>query len=747
MKANVWHGERYRLSACTIAKNEEENIARSIESYRDFADEIIVVDTGSTDDTVRIAEACGAKVLHFTWCNDFAAAKNYALDAASGDWILFLDADEYFSPDCGKGVRDALDIAEQSGHYAIGCRMVNIDKDTQKDIGEMFQIRLFKKGLRYIGEVHEHLNFRHGMRVMTAGPEWFYLYHTGYSASIAATKNQRNKKLLENLLEKEKGTSEWYALHIYLCDIYHNQGLGKEAREAARVYLEGKDRYHYRMVGLEVKPYLNAITSLEREEASPEEIEEWVCKMECALPGLPDTLFSRARLAIYQRRFLEAKDYLGQALAASETYEGTEFNTLPANKNVYWLLKGWVEEGLLHGAAALECYSNAAHERLTDTAALVRMLSIVKRQDQAAIVEFTEKIFLAMDDEGQKTMLSALMFQYMAQPLVFAYAYMREKNQDSNINAQISAFIQAGKGEYAAASNFFYLHAAGGQNQTSAMRALLCAVLAQDTDALEHAKSLAPLCQQVVLSAADAPVVPSDLSQIVALIVEADRLQGEELSIKLARAAAARLGADFARTLAIRLERSFVFPAALAAVEYAPLTSETLFLRGYYTYRLGRMGEAEDLLRLAKAWGYQPEEVDATLELVAAHLRVYRADKQPDMPAEQARIAARLERGDFPVAQASLAALRELAEPDAQWYSMAAVTFYYMGQDERAALIVQAGLLRFPDNADLLYNAGDIYSRMGLEKRSRAYYEQALGRCGDEALREQIRAALVSAQA
>ena len=86
-----------KISACVIAKNEAENLPRWLTSMRVFADEMIVVDTGSTDATVQIADAGGAKVFHFGWINDFAAAKNFALDKASGDWVVFTDADEYFT--------------------------------------------------------------------------------------------------------------------------------------------------------------------------------------------------------------------------------------------------------------------------------------------------------------------------------------------------------------------------------------------------------------------------------------------------------------------------------------------------------------------------------------------------------------------------------------------------------------------------------------------------------------------------
>ena len=86
------------IALCVIAKNEEEYLADCLDSARPFVDEIVVVDTGSTDRTVEIARAHGARIEHFTWINDFAAARNFAIEAATKDWILMLDADERLEP-------------------------------------------------------------------------------------------------------------------------------------------------------------------------------------------------------------------------------------------------------------------------------------------------------------------------------------------------------------------------------------------------------------------------------------------------------------------------------------------------------------------------------------------------------------------------------------------------------------------------------------------------------------------------
>lgn len=92
-----------------IARDEAKNLPACLASVRGVVDEIIVCDTGSVDDTVAIAQAAGARVVHFPWVNDFSAARNAALAAATGDWILSLDADERLAPGEGPALRAAIE--------------------------------------------------------------------------------------------------------------------------------------------------------------------------------------------------------------------------------------------------------------------------------------------------------------------------------------------------------------------------------------------------------------------------------------------------------------------------------------------------------------------------------------------------------------------------------------------------------------------------------------------------------------
>ena len=86
------------LCLCMIVKNEADRLGNCLASVKDWVDDIVIVDTGSEDETIAIAESFGANIHHFEWCDDFAAARNYALQWVQSDWVLVLDADEVMVP-------------------------------------------------------------------------------------------------------------------------------------------------------------------------------------------------------------------------------------------------------------------------------------------------------------------------------------------------------------------------------------------------------------------------------------------------------------------------------------------------------------------------------------------------------------------------------------------------------------------------------------------------------------------------
>jgi tetratricopeptide (TPR) repeat protein len=98
-----------QLSLSMIVRDEAERLERCLRSVQGFVDEMVVVDTGSSDDTVAIAEACGAVVHHLPWPGDFAPARNRALEWVRGEWVLVLDADEVLMPEARQPLRRLME--------------------------------------------------------------------------------------------------------------------------------------------------------------------------------------------------------------------------------------------------------------------------------------------------------------------------------------------------------------------------------------------------------------------------------------------------------------------------------------------------------------------------------------------------------------------------------------------------------------------------------------------------------------
>lgn len=743
MKAHIRQVRPYTLSACTISKNEEDTIARSIDSYRDFVDEIIVIDTGSTDNTVRIAQQHGAHVLHFDWCDDFSAAKNFALDQASGDWIVFLDADEYFCPDCGKRLKEAVSIAEQRGHNCIGCRMKNIDRVTGELRAEVFQIRIFKRGLRYQYPIHESLFTPDGpLSPLTVHESWFFLYHTGYSTDLSFRKGERNAAILQRQLEKETDPVKQCVYHLYLSDSYFSMRDYTRAKQEALLYFQEKDRYHVQVSGLSVKAYLNMIHFLQMDDPyAYQEEEKWVERLAGEFPRHPDTAYSQAQLLVRKRLFRQALDKLDEAEQLSETYDDMEVNSVKAEQGKLYCLRGLCAEGIGDLGSAFDFYLEGWKKPGSNLAAL-RFLQLLKQQKPKDVQAFLKGTIRSLNNGQMKRLLAGLMANYMSEALLLCYAKYRADQNLEQLDANITAFIKAGQGQYHEASALFLSCAQSDHADNTAMRALLCAYFSRDAVCIEQAAKAAPPCYRVILDGDTSKIEPDWIPQLAGLVSETHRMKDRQAAEELTRALARRMDKNLAERFALALENLCVYSAALLAAQHAPLSPATLFLRGYYTYRMGRFGEAEDRIRLAKAWGYTEPDAEAVLDVIAEQLRAFRADKRPDIQSEQARVAKRLEQGEFAVAHAALDMLRELAEPDVQWYSMMAVSQYYLGQDEQAALTVEAGLLQFPDNAELAYNAGDIYKRMGVNERAHRHYQQALEHCKDDALCSQIRQAM-----
>lgn len=213
-----------KISACYIVKNEQENIRRSIASLRNQYDELIVVDTGSDDGTADVVRSLGGKVFAYEWQDDFSAARNFALQKAAGDWLIFLDADEYFTADTAGNLQRVLEMASPEADGLL-VDIVNFDVDTGEVQDHFYQARIFRnqQGLHYEGIIHEMPGLQSGenLRFQRISSDLLQIYHTGYRSTLSKEKAERNLQLLQKMVVT--GTPET-ELARYFCDCY--RGIG-----------------------------------------------------------------------------------------------------------------------------------------------------------------------------------------------------------------------------------------------------------------------------------------------------------------------------------------------------------------------------------------------------------------------------------------------------------------------------------------------------------------------------------------
>ena len=223
-----------KISACMMVKNEEEMLPRCLNSIKHLVDEIIVVDTGSTDNTVEIARSFGAKIYHHLWENDFSKHRNQSIGYATGDWFLIIDADEELDAYelKKKDLKNSLSKAPKGLH----CFLIKVlDKDKEENIASASEsARIFKNnvGVEYRGIVHNTARYSGSV-----APLDLRLFHYGYALSEEQMqdKYKRTSGLLLTRVEKDPLD---HAAYFYLFQVYMEMKESQRAVGYANQCLE-----------------------------------------------------------------------------------------------------------------------------------------------------------------------------------------------------------------------------------------------------------------------------------------------------------------------------------------------------------------------------------------------------------------------------------------------------------------------------------------------------------------------------
>ena len=242
-----------KISLCIICKDEENKISRCIKSVKEVVDEIVVIDTGSVDQTIEIAEKLGSKVSRKTWENDFSKPRNEALKKCQGDCVIFLDADEFFMEVSTKELRGLIEKAESLKKDLILSEMLD---QGSKGIQAIFKtIRIFRhhESIRYEGRVHEKLYKDGGELKGIDFSQMLKIYHDGYAEEAVQAKGkiERNIRLLLEeyetrplssdicyyLMEAYRGKADWdkaweFGIKALECDTITLQGIKEETYDS-----------------------------------------------------------------------------------------------------------------------------------------------------------------------------------------------------------------------------------------------------------------------------------------------------------------------------------------------------------------------------------------------------------------------------------------------------------------------------------------------------------------------------------
>jgi glycosyltransferase involved in cell wall biosynthesis len=395
-------GAEMRISGCIIARDEEENIANCITRLKNTVDEIIVVDTGSEDDTVRIADELGAYVLKKKWDNDFSKAKNYALEHAKGDWIIFLDADEYFHENSIANVRPVIQkVHSDRNTEGILCEIINIDKDNGRNISNDEILRIFRNSrkIRYINKIHEEIR-NNGVPLKCANARnVLSLMHTGYSASLLMDKAKRNLELIKNNAEDEK-SAYYFATSYFILKDYETAFKYADAALSVNAIMERSS--------LAYKIYMIRVSSAMRTDyPNKERITKLIDEANRAYGHHPEIAKVEATFLFSEKVYEKALEKYLYALDCQEKYGKTfEQNDFRGSIGEVYCNIGQILYLMNREMDALEYFFKALRSNKYNSIAFNEMFAFCRNLPENETVSFINSIYNIDSEEDIKFIIS-----------------------------------------------------------------------------------------------------------------------------------------------------------------------------------------------------------------------------------------------------------------------------------------------------------------------------------------------------
>ncbi|OLN32334.1 glycosyltransferase family 2 protein [Desulfosporosinus metallidurans] len=311
------------VSLCMIVKDEENCLLAAIQSVRNLTDELIVIDTGSTDSTPQLALASGAKLFHFAWTKDFSEARNFALRQVSSDWILVLDADEVLESVSLETFYELLNNVQVEGYF------LHIKNVLGPNLGESRDqvVRLFrnKPVYQFEGAIHEQvasciLRANNGNGLSLAP---LTLNHYGYLKDRLHSKDKfsRNSGIIHKELVRNPNNP--FLLYCLGIEYYQQNSIAEGLKHLTKalVHMSGNEGY-FKDVLLNI-----SLGYLRLEETT--KLIDFISKALSMYPDQTDFLFLRGTVYLSQTNYREAAVDFNHLLEISEgsTSESNSDNT------------------------------------------------------------------------------------------------------------------------------------------------------------------------------------------------------------------------------------------------------------------------------------------------------------------------------------------------------------------------------------------------------------------------------------
>lgn len=381
------------LSLCMIVKNEEKVLQRCLDSVYGIVDEVVIVDTGSTDSTKDIALKYTKKVYDFEWTNSFADARNFAQQQATGEWILVLDADEYVER---ANLQEMIDVLKQTDESveAYDVAIYNFMGVYGERVLQHRHTRIYRNVpyLRYDRAIHEQLRKVNGEYVQAA-QGILTVYHTGYmhQAVTEKKKHDRNAPLLE--YEMKAGDSIAFD-YFNLGNEYLSKGEIEKALESFIKAYQGKKDIRLSWVSYCLVQIILCLKYVQRFEDALQVITD----AENLYSETADFPFLRGEIYYLQYRYDDAAEQLEYLLQNKnkyphiiKTFEYVEYDPHMLLGHIY-KHKGNLQKAMYHYSSALS-FNRRSYEALYH---VLQLLARVHREEE--IIQFIENKQLANDE-------------------------------------------------------------------------------------------------------------------------------------------------------------------------------------------------------------------------------------------------------------------------------------------------------------------------------------------------------------